>query len=275
MQRKGHSPGSGESEDMPRLLASALAVLLLALPTVAFGQTTADPSGGASDLAPCGESVDPTVATSATAVASDSGSGGTPVATPGSSPVSDGGTGTSTSVEGDATPSSSGGGDVPLADAAQPEPEPEPEGPGEEQPEEPGGEPQEPTGEEPTGEAPAAEQDTGGGLPQTGLEALQLALLGLVLVLVGARLRAIAKRRRNRPQDSPEPDEVETGSFETAELGADGLPLEPAVEAYHEEHLEEHDEWSFPDPEEPAPTGLLPSTAGARRRARLRERDPD
>jgi hypothetical protein len=28
------------------------------------------------------------------------------------------------------------------------------------------------------------------------------------------------------------------------------------------------DEWSFPDPDEPAPTGLLPSTASARRRAR-------
>jgi hypothetical protein len=32
-------------------------------------------------------------------------------------------------------------------------------------------------------------------------------------------------------------------------------------------------DWPFPDPSEPAPTGLLPSTAGARRRARVADGD--
>ena len=33
------------------------------------------------------------------------------------------------------------------------------------------------------------------------------------------------------------------------------------------------DAWSFPDPDEAAPTGLLPSTAMARRKARMHEED--
>jgi hypothetical protein len=78
--------------------------------------------------------------------------------------------------------------------------------------------------------------------PSTGLEALKLALLGFVLVLVGARVRAIARRRASAryaylaPQaGGPEP-----------QLEPDGLP-----------HA--------------APTGLLPSTATAKRQAHRRE----
>lgn len=152
--------------------------------------------------------------------------------------------------------------DAPVATVAQ-EPEPDPEG-GEEQPGEPSGEPQPPTGDEPVeapgGEAPA----TGGGLPRTGLEALKLALLGFVLFLVGARVRAVMKRRQAGP----------------AELAPDGLPHEaPAVSGLAAEGPEEEDAtevrdgWSFPDPDEPAPTGLLPSTAMARRQAREREHE--
>lgn len=115
------------------------------------------------------------------------------------------------------------------------EPEPEPEGPGVEQPGDPGVEPQPepvpPSEPVPPGEAP------GGELPRTGLEAFQLAFLGIVLLLVGARLRVIALRRKPHVP-VPRPTRSEPG------------------------------EWTFPDPEEAAPTGLLPSTASARRLAR-------
>lgn len=163
-------------------------------------------------------------------------------------------------------------GDLPLANAAQ-EPEPDPEGPGREQPGEPGGEAQPPTGDDPL-EVPGDEAPvTGGGLPRTGLEVLKLGLLGLVFLMVGARVRAIARRRRRSRR----------------RLAADGLPDgSPTVNAVHppahreetqaaEAELEyertrrERDVWSFPDPNEPAPTGLLPSTAMAKRRARARE----
>ena len=88
---------------------------------------------------------------------------------------------------------------------------------------------------------------------------LKLALLGLVLVLVGARIRAVLKRRAGV-----------TG------LAPDGLPHgEPAVghHAGAEPTRDGRDAWSFPDPDEAAPTGLLPSTAMARRKARMHEED--
>jgi hypothetical protein len=172
---------------------------------------------------------------------------------PASSAEPAGATGTTTqaSVGGDVP---IGVSDAPVATVAQ-EPEPDPES-GEEQPGEPSGEPQPPTGDEPVG-AP------GGGLPRTGLEALKLALLGFVLFLVGARVRVVMKRRQAGP----------------AALAADGLPDEaPAVsglvagEPEEEDVTEVRDGWSFPDPDEPSPTGLLPSTAMARRQARERER---
>jgi hypothetical protein len=114
----------------------------------------------------------------------------------------------------------------------------------------------------PAAEAAAAQAPaggTGGGLPVTGVEVLQLALLGIALLLVGARLRVLALRRRG---------------------GSAGPALREADRAYEEDFAapirarraerpaERHD-WSFPDPDEPAPTGLLPSTASARRRARM------
>jgi hypothetical protein len=262
---------------MPRFSAVAVATLLLALPTPAAAQTPGD-------VPPTVSCVDAAGGSTATAAVSDGGTLG-----PSTTPVPDAGGGvdpslpsgadTSTAAEGGASSTGESGGStrgarasargVPLASAAQ-DPEPEPEGPGEQQPTQPGGEPQPPAGEDDEG---------GGGLPQTGLEALQLGLLGLVLLMVGARVRAIAKQRRRPAADAGREDE--------AELAPDGLPRSPSVVAYRDapeeaealagdaEELElgdapARDEWSFPDPNEPAPTGLLPSTAIARRQARRR-----
>jgi hypothetical protein len=85
-----------------------------------------------------------------------------------------------------------------------------------------------------------------GGLPVTGLQLLQLGLLVIALLLVGARLRVRALRRK-RPSHLPLDDDF----------------AEPIVA-----RRAHRDEWSFPDPDETAPTGILPSTATARRRAR-------
>jgi hypothetical protein len=73
------------------------------------------------------------------------------------------------------------------------------------------------------------------------IEVLQLALLVIALLLVAARLRVLALRRRVVPPRRATP-----------------APSRRATP----------DEWPFPDPSAPAPTGLLPSTASARRRAR-------
>ena len=213
---------------MLRSCALALAMLLLALPALAYAQTTAT-SGSASGGTPAASSdSDPTISSSGGAATSAAASDATSAGT--DAPMS---------------------GDVPLATVAQePEPEPEPEGPGEEQPGEPGGEPQAPTGVDPV-EVPGGEEPaTGGGLPRTGIEVLKLGLLGLVLVLVGARIRVVLKRRGG-----------------VTRLAPDGLPhAAPSVATRGR-----RDEWSFPDPDEAAPTGLLPSTAMARRKARMRE----
>jgi len=240
---------------MRRLFLLALLVpAVLAVPAVA--QTT-----------------DATVATSAcsdgdegalTAAASTD-DGGVPAGTTGDDGGSSGGTpavweaGTSvvTTEAGDVTSSAA---DAPAAVVAQ-EPEPQPEGPGQEQPGEPGGEPQQPDtpsvpdvgGEAPATEAPGAE--TGGGLPVTGIEAFQLALLGIVLLLVGARLRVLALRRRVRPAAQ---------GWSHAETAHEEAPVARSSDRAYLGR----DEWAFPDPSEPAPTGLLPSTASARRQAR-------
>ena len=153
-----------------------------------------------------------------------------------------------------------------------------------------------PGAEAQAGQAPAG--GTGGGLPVTGIEVFQLALLGIALLLVGARLRVLALRRRRgsagptwresdlayeedfaapitarratapRPErrtPAPRPERRTPASrsdrratASRSERRADPAPSRRA----------ERDEWSFPDPDEPAPTGLLPSTASARRRAR-------
>jgi hypothetical protein len=80
----------------------------------------------------------------------------------------------------------------------------------------------------------------------TGIAVLQLTLLGIALLLVGARLRVLALRRKR-------------GAY---------LPYEDDLERPIAVRRTRRDEWAFPDPDEPAPTGLLPSTASARRRAR-------
>lgn len=76
---------------------------------------------------------------------------------------------------------------------------------------------------------------------------LQLALLVFALLLVMARLRVLALRRRTGRTQPRRPTR-----------GAAPAPSRRA----------ERDEWPFPDPSEPAPTGILPSTPSARRRAR-------
>ena len=195
---------------------------------------------------------------------------------------------------------------APLGAAQEPTPEPEPG--------EPGGEPQDPTGELPVVEPPAG--DTGaGGLPQTGLEVLKFVLVGVVLFLAGARLRVLIKRRRARDEPAPDESAEPAPADKRTELAPDGLPEHaptvvamPAHQAPEEDEgvepldLEEPpeleqppereepaevpgwrertraalavddgwgevDEWEFPDRGEESPTGLLPTTALARRRA--------
>jgi hypothetical protein len=90
-----------------------------------------------------------------------------------------------------------------------------------------------------------------GVLAVTDMEVFQLALLAIALLLVGARLRVLALRRRR-------------GSYVPYEKDLE----EPIAVRRATASRPERDEWSFPDPDEPAPTGLLPSTASARRRAR-------
>jgi hypothetical protein len=254
---------------MRRLLCLALlALAVFAVP--AFAQTTdsttasatcADPDDGATLMVAAGSSNGGVAADPSGTDGSSS--GGTPA-------VWDGGTSDATagdaSVAGDTATSSA---DTPGAVVAQ-EPEPQPEGPGEEQPGEPGGEqpppvdtPEVPAGEAPAGEAPAGE--TGGGLPRTGIEVLQLALLGIVLFLVGARIRVLALRRRKQAPD-PGGHDQHAPDRHRYELAYDEDFDEPAPVPTRQ--VAARDEWSFPDPYEPAPTGLLPSTASARRQAR-------
>jgi hypothetical protein len=125
----------------------------------------------------------------------------------------------------------------------------------------------------------------------TGVEVLQLALLVIALLLVGARLRVRALRRKRPPAEQSRRAPAEPSRRAPAEPGRRG-----AEDIAYEEDFAapisarrttaaaprrtgrragparrapaEGDEWPFPDPEEPAPTALLPSTATARRRAR-------
>jgi hypothetical protein len=247
---------------MRRLLFLALlALAVFAVPAVA--QTTDTPDATASCTA--GDSA------SASAAGSDDGgvpagfvdngggtSGGVPAGWDGSdssADVVDASAGVGDAMAGGGAPS--GTVESPTAVLAQ-EPEPSPEGPGQEQPNEPGGQPQQPSPGTPGGEAPGVETGGGGGLPRTGLEALRIGLLGLVLLMVGARLRALALRRKRR-------DPVEEWPTES---------FEPEVPVAYEWTAEERDDWGFPDPAAPAPTGLLPSTASARRRAHMDEPEP-
>jgi hypothetical protein len=112
----------------------------------------------------------------------------------------------------------------------------------------------------------------------TGIEVLQLALLGIALLLVGARLRVLALRRRRGPGE-PSWRGADLAYEEDFEEPIVARRLDPAVARRPQpaptrrvdsspSRRAERDEWAFPDPSEPAPTGLLPSTASARRRAR-------
>jgi hypothetical protein len=96
----------------------------------------------------------------------------------------------------------------------------------------------------------------------TGVEVLQLALLVIALLLVGARLRVRALRRKRAPAEPRRRAPAEP-NLRGADLAYEERFTEPiSARRAH------RDEWPFPDPDEPTPTALLPSTATARRRAR-------
>jgi hypothetical protein len=165
----------------------------------------------------------------------------------------------------DGSPAASAGG--PSAVAAQ-DPAPQPEGPGTQQPGDPGAQPPPvdtpgtPGGVPPAVDAPAGGVGgTGGSLPMTGVEVLQLALLGIALLLVGARLRVLALRRKR-------------GSYVPYEDDLERPIAVRRTQPRRSRATPERDAWPFPDPNEPAPTGLLPSTASARRRARTQAGGP-
>jgi hypothetical protein len=97
-----------------------------------------------------------------------------------------------------------------------------------------------------------------GGLAGSGLEALKLVLLGFVLLLVGARLRVVARARRARLQEHgyfTAPAEAQPP------LAPDGLPEAAPTASSSEPPV---DEFEHPEPQ---PAGVLPSTATAKRRA--------
>ena len=120
----------------------------------------------------------------------------------------------------------------------------------------------------------------------TGVEVLQLALLVIALLLVGARLRVRALRRKRGTAGPSRRALTEPGRRAPAEPSRRALteprrraPAEPSRRgpdlAYEESvaapisaRRARRDEWPFPDPDEPPHTALLPSTATARRRAR-------
>ena len=253
-------------------LLAVLALPLFAVPAVA--QTSGTPDASAA----CTHTDDDDGAVLTAASASSRGDGGVPAGFDGgdsggtpadwdgesseASTLADNGTtgaddltASTTTGSGGALAASASG---PSAVAAQ-EPTPQPEGPGTQQPGDPGTQPPPvdtptvPGAEAPAGQAPAG--GTGGVLPVTGVEALQLALLGIALLLLGARLRVLGLRRRR-------------GSAEPTWREADRA-YEEDFAAPITARRAERDEWSGPDPDEPAPTGLLPSTARARRRARM------
>jgi len=97
-----------------------------------------------------------------------------------------------------------------------------------------------------------------GGLVSSGLEALKLVLLGFVLLLVGARLRVVARTRRAR---------LHAQGYFTApaeaqpRLAPDGLPEAAPTARSSAPSVDE-----YQDPE-PQPAGALPSTATAKRKA--------
>jgi hypothetical protein len=277
-------------------LLAVLALAVFAVPAVA--QTTGTPDASAACTPPGDDGG--AILTAASANGSGDGgvpagfeggdSGGTPADWDGESFGTDDsstlavdattGSGDTSTVSGDATTAgtgdatTTGSGGAPAASASRPsalaaqEPTPQPEGPGTQQPGDPGTQPPPvetpgaPGGETPAGQAPAG--GTGDGLPVTGLEVLQLALLGIALLLVGARLRVLALRRRRGPAEA-----TWRGADRAFEEDFARPIAAHRAEPRPSRRTSERDEWSFPDPDEPAPTGLLPSTASARRRARM------
>ena len=237
MQREGRSAATGECPGMPRFCALVFAALLLALPVPASAQVSA---GGSSSG---GTRVSPSDTEAGVDESSSGGAAAPAVASLGGDPPI-------------AAVASLSGSEAPPTTAAQ-EPAPEPQGAGEEQPAEPGGQLQRPAG---------AQVAAGGGeLPRSGFESLKLVLLGFVLLLVGARLRVLARARRARLHGQgyfTAPAEAQP------RLAPDGLP-EAAPQA--SSFAPPADEYEDPEPQ---PAGPLPSTATAKRKAgELRHHD--
>jgi hypothetical protein len=243
VQREGRSPAAGECGGMPRFCALAFATLLLALPVPAFAEvSTGGSSSGGTRVSPADTQggVDASSSGGAAAPAVASLSGAPPIA-------------------GEASLS---GGEAPPATVAQ-EPALEPEGQGEQQPAEPRGEPQPATGAQPAADqrvelAGAQAAAGGGGLPRSGLEAFKLVLLGFVLLLVGARVRVVAKARGARLRRQ---GYFAATADEQPRLAPDGLPEAAPLPSSFAPPVDEYEE------PEPQPAGLLPSTATAKRKA--------
>jgi hypothetical protein len=131
------------------------------------------------------------------------------------------------------------------------------------EPEPPGGEPQEPSPEQPTPEEPTPEEPTGeqpttgvggeGALPRTGWDALLYFALGVGLLLAGARLRVISRIKEVV-------ERVRRRNTETA--------LREALEPIRAARLSPRQ----PDPD-PGPLHVEPSTPTARRLTGVAEHD--
>jgi hypothetical protein len=96
---------------------------------------------------------------------------------------------------------------------------------------------------------------------------------------VGARLRVLALRRRHGPfvesgcahRTAPAHRAAPASAYRPAParpVASAAARRTPAARRATPVPRAHRDDWSFPDPSEPAPTGLLPSTATARRQAR-------
>ena len=97
-----------------------------------------------------------------------------------------------------------------------------------------------------------------GGLAGSALEALKLVLLGFVLLLVGARLRVLARTRRAWLHEQgylTAPAEAQP------RLAPDGLPEAAPTAGSFASPVDVYEE------PEPQPAGVLPSTATAKRKA--------
>jgi hypothetical protein len=263
VQPEGASAREDEWADMQRFVFAAIvAAALIACPTAmaqsapcsAPADTASASSTGDDSGSPPAAPSDDSGSRGTTAAPADSGSGGSGGA--GASGGSSAGATTPASSDTSHRPAlmlaSSGGSSDVRAQASQPTP-----GQGEEQP----GTGQ-PGTEQPGTGTPGTEQPAtgGGGLPRTGLDALRLFVIGVILLLIGARLHVLTRIR-------------EIPRRIAARRRRTDVALREAVENLRQPP-DPGSDWAFPDPDAPAPTNVLPSTAVAKRTAGMAGGDP-